>query len=60
MLEYKGELIMARALFLLRPLFTLCFIERINKALGSGATFSAPLMLMVTLITFLAKKKKKK
>lgn len=37
---------------LLRPLFTLSVIEYINKALGSGATFTAPLMLLVALITF--------
>lgn len=55
LLVYTGalrELIMARTLLYWDSLFTLCFIECINKALGSGATFTTPLMLLVALITF--------
>lgn len=41
---------------LLRPLFTLTFIELINKALGSGAVFTSPLLLLVAFITVIQTK----
>lgn len=44
---------MAVSSALLRPLFTLTFIELINKAPGSAAVFTAPLLLLMTFITVL-------
>lgn len=57
MLERKGSRSRARTSALLKPLFTLPFIERINKALGSGATFTAPSLLLVALKAFGGKQK---
>lgn len=41
---------------LLRPLFTLTFIELINKALGFGAGLTSPLLLLVAFITVIQTK----